>query len=204
MKKLIINPTDKEKILSQYNGTLKVNTQNFNKLVESTLGNVKPITEQEVDSSQQTDLPDEQELARLARKEMELMTQMQVIQSGKEKLKKSQEEKEKISQLEFLTDRLNEVEKYIKDTCKGRKFGHGALCRKYFKESENLNNKLLELNKLAGQGSSDGGSLGLRSAGSDEGGGKHQFIVNWTTALGTVLTLLGSIAAFKFKENQSV
>lgn len=201
MKKLIINPTEKEKILSQYNGTLKVNTQNFNKLVESILGNIKPITEQEVEASQSADLPDEQDLAR---KEMELMTQMQVIQSGKEKLKKSQEEKEKISQLEFLTDRLNEVEKYIKDTCKGRKFGHGALCRKYFKESENLNNKLLELNKLAGQGSSDGGGLGLRSAGSDEGGGKHQFIVNWTTALGTVLTLLGSIAAFKFKDNQSV
>ena len=198
MKKLIINPTEKEKILSQYNGTLKVNTQNFNKLVESILGNIKPITEQEVESSKRTDLPDEQDLAR---KEMELMTQMQVIQSGKEKLKKSQEEKEKISQLEFLTDRLNEVEKYIKDTCKGRKFGHGALCRKYFKESENLNNKLLELNKLAGQGSSDGGGLGLRSSGSDEDGGKHQFIVNWTTALGTVLTLLGSIAAFKFKDN---
>jgi RNA polymerase-binding transcription factor DksA len=96
MKKLIINPTEKEKILSQYNGTLKVNTQNFNKLVESILGNIKPITEQEVESSKRTDLPDEQDLAR---KEMELMTQMQVIQSGKEKLKKSQEEKEKISQL---------------------------------------------------------------------------------------------------------
>jgi hypothetical protein len=198
MKKLIISPTEKEKILSQYNGTLKVNTQNFNKLVESTLGNIKPITEQEVETSSQTDLPNEEELAQ---QEMELMTQMQAIQSGKEKLKKSQQETEKISQLKFLTDRLNKVEEYIKDTCKGRKFGNGALCRKYFKESNNLNNKLLELNKLAGESFDDGGGSGLRSG--DSNTGKHEFVVNWAAALSTVLSLLGGIAAFKFKDNQS-
>jgi vacuolar-type H+-ATPase subunit I/STV1 len=200
MKKLIINPTEKEKILSQYNGTLKVNTQNFNKLVESTLGNVKPITEQEVETPPQP-LPNEQELAQ---KEMELMTQMQAIQSGKEKLRKAQEEKEKISQLEFLTDRLNQVETYIKDTCKGRRFFHGALCRKYFKESEKLNNKLLELNKLAGENSGGEGGSQYKSGDSGEGEGKHQFVMNWTSALSTVLTLLGSIAAFKWKsDNES-
>lgn len=57
MKHLLNNLTEQEKnaIREQHTGGIKLNTEKFSKLVESKLGDVKPIGEQK--NSDQTELP---------------------------------------------------------------------------------------------------------------------------------------------------
>jgi hypothetical protein len=49
MKKIVLNESERERILSQYNNSLNIETKKFKKLLEAKLGTVKPLLGEQVE-----------------------------------------------------------------------------------------------------------------------------------------------------------
>jgi len=198
MKKLIVNPKEKEKILEQYSGTLKVDTKKFNRLLESKLGDVRPIVEGLPETTptptQQIQLPQTTPTKEdLEKQRNELILKMQEIETLLGAAKKKEETTEKEKTLAQVQERLVEVENYLKTSCK--KFFKGKLCRNYFKEQEKLSEDLRKIQGLSNEISGGSGNEYRSSNSNNELGNAPQKITAWTLAIGGLSSLIFSLVS---------
>ena len=196
MKKLIVSPKEKENILEQYSGALKVNTKNFNRLLGSKLGDIKPIMEGSPETtltpSLQTQLPKTTPTKEdLEKQRNELMLKMQEIETLLVATRKKEEITEKQKTLTQVQTRLVEVENYLKTSCK--KLFKGKLCRNYFKEQEKLSDDLRKIQGLSNEISGGSGNEYRSSSGDNELGNAPQKITSWTLAIGGLSSLVFSL-----------
>lgn len=140
-------------------------------------------------SPQQEPITPQNDLEALKAQESELNAKLSDVQNKLSNLKRVSELEQKQQIISDLQKRLDEIEKYLKDSC-GKLF-KSKMCKTYFSEQEKISAQIDRLRGLAQE--IEGGEGGGYKSGSDSKEKSHEKVSNWVIALGSVVTLLTTI-----------
>jgi len=140
-------------------------------------------------SPQQEPITPQNDLETLKAQESELNAKLSDVQNKLSTLKKVSELEQKKQIISDLQKRLDEIEKYLKDSC-GKLF-KSKMCKTYFSEQEKISAQIDKLRGLS-QEIEGGDGEGYRSS-REKDEKSHEKVTNWVLALGSVVTLLTTI-----------
>ena len=153
----------------------------FYQLLESELGNVKPLISEQVTTPEN---PPAQDEAALKAQKNELQSKLSDINFKLTKLEEMSEFERKKQIISDLQKRLDDVESYLKSSC--NKLFKSYICKQYQKDREKIAEQLDILRGLS-EDIEDGNS---EKMGGQDKEAKHQKVANWTIAIGGIITLL--------------
>jgi len=170
----------------------------FYQLLESELGNVKPLISEQVTTPENPPEQDVNTEDALRTQKNELESKLSVIDSQINNLKRASEFEQKKQTISDLQKRLDEIENYLKNSC--RALFKSYICKQYQKDREKITE---QLDVLRGLSQDIENSFGEKMS-SEEKEANHQKVANWTLAIGGIIGLLSTtLSAFGINLNNN-